>query len=224
MELPKIRSIRETEVTVGNKSIKIRPWSNRDVLRYESAMDEQDEISMEKKKQLIYEYLVRPNLIDIDRELTVIEREVVYIEMYKISKGILIPLKYTCPDENCGHLTELNFNIAKNYKFHDMKSKEIKTDDVKFILKSSSYVLEEGDEPIKFYASFIREFEYKGQKYVADLNELTNWLLDDLDETNFEQFIEKMIENLPYIELTLECKCELCGNTETFRFNELPDF
>lgn len=222
--LPKIRSIREAAVKVGNKSFKIKPWSNRDTLRYESALEDYDGTSENFKKELIYEHLIQPNLIDCDRDLTLIEREVVYIEMYKISKGTIIPLKYKCPIETCGQVTEMNFNISKNYKFHDMKEKEVKTDDVIFTLKSSNYVLREGDEPVKFYASFIREFDFKGEKCVADLEELTNWLLDELDDHNFEQFIEAMIVNLPYIEMTLECKCELCGNEETFHFKELPDF
>ncbi len=225
MDLPKIRSIRETDVKIGTKSFKIRPWSNRDVLRFESALDSAgDDVSVEQRKQLVYDYLLKPNIIEQTRDLTIIEREVIYIEMYKISKGVLIPLKYKCPVETCGHVTEINFNISKNFTFHDMGAKEIQTDDVKFMLKSSNYVPEEGDDPTRYYASFIREIEYKGQKYIAELDDIVNWLLDDLDEVNFEQFISKMIEVLPWIELKMTCECELCGHKDEYRFTELPDF
>lgn len=222
MQLPSIRSIRESDVKIGSKTLRIQPWSNRDVIRYETAL--KDNPTLEERKQCIFDYLIKPNIGDAADSLNLFEREVVYIEMYKLSKGVLIPLQYKCPDKDCGQITELNFNLLTNYKLHDMTTKEIKTDDVKFTLKYSSYFPKPGDDSIRFYASFIKEFEYKNQKFISDLDELENWLLDELDEVNFAQFLEQMIIALPKIELSMECTCSLCGNIDTFHFNELPDF
>lgn len=240
MSFPKLTSVRSSIVTVAGKKIPIRPWTNRNVLYYENAKDEiQDKINgmgilsvFEKKlmfMQAIFEHLVKPN-IEYDGYLTEFEKEVIFINMYKLSRGTMINVTYSCSNPECGGKSENYFNIDTDFKFSDVKLGELKTKDFSFNLKHSSLNLEEfeikdEDKMLFYYCSFVKDFTYKGNVHpVTDLSEFATWVMDELDENNYNEFISQIATRLPSVELKTVAKCDFCGHTEEFTFIQLPDF
>jgi len=234
---PKLTSTRSAKVSVGGKTIEIKPWTNRNVLYYEHAKDViQDDIDhrgfvdiFEKKQMFmdaVFEHLVKPNM-KYDGTLSTFEKEVLFIEMYKISRGTIIALSYECPD--CGGKSENQFNIDRDYKFTDVKIGDINTKDVSFTVKSSAHPIPENvadeDRLIYFYCSFVREFTYKNEKFIVqDLTEFVTWLMDELDEVNYSEFLSAIATRLPTIQLKTEVECDFCQHREEFVMIQLPDF
>jgi len=237
---PKLTSVRNSIVKISGKSINIKPWTNRNVLYYENAKDDvQTAINnnlefvniFEKKKlfmDAVFEHLVKPN-IEYDGILTTFEKEVLFIEMYKISRGTIITLSYSCP--KCKGKSANNFDITKSVKYSDVKLGDINTNNVCFTLKSSSFDesnypdIADQDKLIYFYCSFVKEFTFKKEKFiVTDLTEFVNWVLEELSETDYNEFLELIVTRLPSMEMKAPMKCDFCGNTEEFTCIQLPDF
>lgn len=234
---PKLTSVRNAKVSVGGKSIEIKPWTNRNVLYYENAKDAIDEtvshqefLDVFEKKQMymeaVFEHLVNPN-INYNGTLSTFEKEVLFIEMYKLSRGTIISMTYECP--SCKGKSENQFNIDRDYKFTDVKIGEINTRDVVFTVRNTTHeipndILDE-DRLIYFYCSFIREFSYKNEKYiVSDLKEFVNWILEELDEVNYNEFLSAIASRLPTISLKTHVKCDFCQHEDDFVMIQLPDF
>jgi len=232
MELPHIRTVRKGEVKIGNNTIEFIPWSNKDMLIYENMKEEKESKIQEEKDKLvqrklimdiIYSTLVKPNVLNLKDELTPIEKEVVFVEMYKLSRGNFINLTYKCTE--CKHTSDIQFDINKDYKFHPLKKMNIKTKDLEIKLKMSNYKPTEDDDSMLYYVSFIEEFKYNNNTFINTSNtELAEWFANELDEINFKEFIESIIDVLPKVEFSKKVKCEMCENTSMFQFMSLPDF
>jgi len=73
--------------------------------------------------------------------------------------------------------------------------------------------------------SYVREISYKNEIFAGfTLDELTDWFLDNVDETNYNKFIEQMIDILPYISFEIDVKCINCKHESRYEFTQLPDF
>lgn len=234
---PKLASVRNAKVNIGGKSIEIKPWTNRNVLYYENAkdiiqanIDKMSYIDIFEKKQMfmeaVFEHLVKPNINYIGN-LSAFEKEVLFIEMYKLSRGTIILLSYECP--TCKGKSENQFNIDRDYKFTDVKIGDINTKDVRFTVHASSLeipsdILDE-DRLIYFYCSFVREFKYKDKQFIVDnLKDFVTWMLDELDEVNYNEFLSLIQTKLPTIRLCAHVKCDFCRHEEEFVMIQLPDF
>ena len=237
MNLPKVNSIRTDEIKFGKDRIVIRPWSNRDMVNYEDRRDkmmETDDYTTADRFQqkymidnLIYEILVKPNIVETTREqLSYYERNVLFIKQYKISRGTQIPVGVTCQVETCKHRSEVMFNIDKNVTFEPFKPRTITTKDFKFELKNSTWVPEgDGSLDAKFMASWIKTVEHNGNKtIVTDIDELAEWIDVELDEKNFDELREKIFEATPKIIMKMDVKCEMCGDETQYVFYDIPDF
>lgn len=239
MSFPSLKSIRISNVSICGKKIKIQPWTNRDILRYEHAKDEVNEriaslgeVNIFEKKQMfmdiIFDHLVLPN-IDYKGGLTQFEKEVLFIEIYKISRGTIINLNYVC--SQCKGSSENQFNIDKNFTFTEFKVGEIKTKNMTFTTKQSSldmdslYEVNEEDKILYYYFSFILDFTYKNETFVVeDLGEFVKWMLEEVDETNFNELVTEIQKRTPSISLKTIAHCDFCGHKEDFTFVQLPDF
>jgi hypothetical protein len=225
---PKLNSVRSGVVKINGKKINIKPWSNRNVLYYEYAKDLiQDQINeefitniFEKKRMFmdaIFEHLVQPN-IEYSGSLSMFEKEVLFIEMYKISRGPIVNITYEC---SCGMKSPNQFNIDKDYKITEVKPANILIGKFEFVVKTPSVVtdelpdIDEKDRLTYFYLSHIKEFKYNGElNVITDLKEFVNWALEELDETVFNELIDKVQKHLPTITLKTTVKCDSCGKTE----------
>ena len=239
MSFPSLKSVRTSNVRLGGKSIKIQPWTNRDVLRYEHAKDEVNDrinslgfVNLFEKKQMfmdaIFEHLVEPN-IDYKGALSQFEKEVLFIEIYKISRGTIINLNYVC--QECQGKSENQFNIDKSFKFTEFKVGEIKTKTMTFRTKQSTLDydslddIRSDDKILYYYFSHILDFTYKNDTFVVeDLREFVNWMLEEVDETNFNELVSEIQKRTPQIELKTKAVCDFCQHTEDFTFVQLPDF
>ena len=239
MSFPSIKSVRTSTVSICGKKIQIQPWTNRDVLRYEHAKDEVNEkinelgfVNLFEKKQMfmdaIFTHLVYPN-IDYKGGLSQFEKEVLFIEIYKISRGTIINLKYVCSE--CKASSENQFNLDKSFKFTEFKVGEITTKTMTFRTKQSNLDIDlldevsEEDKILYYYFSFIKDFTYKNELYVVDdLSKFVTWMLEEVDETNFNELVLEIQKRTPSIELKTTAKCDFCNHTEDFTFIQLPDF
>jgi len=140
MSLPNLKALRTLTVKIGKNEFEIQPWSNRQIIQYETARDDalSNELNEDERREiqmeLIEKYLLMPNIINKDRvlknrdKLTPFEREVLLIYTYKLSRGVFIELEYKCPE--CKFITDVKFNIDKNVKIEtELKQKEVKTKD-----------------------------------------------------------------------------------------------
>ncbi len=212
----------------GLEKIKIKPWKNRDTLIFQQALEDLgDEKNFDDILDLQYEYLIKPNIIETKNEnFSVIQKQILLIELYKISRGGSVGIEYFCTEENCGQKNEDVFDLSKNVFYKDMENKSIKIKEYEFILDEyNSFVPKVTDnilEDTKYILGFIKEIRYKNNKLEIDSN--IDYILDEMDEKIFTQLIIELSNSIPYIEFKKTSFCEKCGKEYTFKFKGLPDF
>ena len=94
-----------------------------------------------------------------------------------------------------------------------------------FLFDDSKYDIPDQDTLIYFYCSFVKEFTFKNEHFiVTDLKEFVDWMLEELSETDYNEFLEQIASRLPSMEMKAQMKCDFCGNKEDFTCIQLPDF
>jgi hypothetical protein len=234
-EFPK--TIREKKVKIHGKEFKIIPMTNRQIIKFEPMFDElksefeehPDQFAeyRDKNARLIWQYLVEPNIEP--KEATVIEREILFIEIYKLTKGELIPLKWKCP--KCDHVTEFYFNILEDALWTTPSKGTITISAYKFKCDYANYIPKDEDDTktVTLYTIFshIRSFEKLGKIYpVTNIKEFVDWCLDELDPTVYDQLLKELPKFMTWFRFTIKAKCEMpnCAHESTIERASLPDF
>lgn len=237
MNLPKINSLRSSKVEFGKYHVIIKPWTNRDMINYEDRKSQLENsesyqtLNKFQKKyevdELIFEILIEPNIIESNKKrYSYFEKQVLFIESYKISRGSTITIKIECENPECKQRKNSDFDLNKNVKYEFISQKNFKTKDFEFELRESEYTPDsDGKTDIKFYASYIAGVKFNGVKTViTDLDEFVNWIETEMDEQNYIQFQEEILKILPKIQMTMNYTCPACGHAHNYRFYDLPDF
>lgn len=225
MELPKINSLRSKTITLNNKKIVIKPWTNLQLTNFDSLYNEENNSKF--KNELIYDELIKNN-IEYSGVLTLLEEKMILIELYKMSKSNIIDVSFTCKE--CKAKSGYVIDITKAVQWVELKTRTIKTKDCIFNLRlNSQYRINlKNDiniETINYIASYIDSFEYQDTNYEGfDLETLSNWLINELDKINFEELIRKFNEVQPRIDFKVQGVCEFCGTKQDLNFKGVEDF
>lgn len=225
MELPKIRSARLKKVKLGDNSIKIQPWSNRQMIQYETIVEDIKSNS-ERFKEAV-DILLKPNIIEGDiNKLHEVDITYLFVELYKISRSTMIDFTFKC--KSCDNRSSGIFNINKHVEYVDIQHKSFSTEDFTFNIGNSNYNTlddESDDADLKYILSFVKSFQYEDKTYQAfTLDELVEFFTTEIDEKNYIAFMNNMLEALPKIKLIGDFACEHCGEKTQIAFSTLPDF
>lgn len=230
MELPKIRSARIKKVTIGESHFKLQPWSNKEMIQFETIKESLPEgaTNADIFKE-VYDVLIKPNVIEGDAsKVNDAALTHLFVEMYKLARGSTIDFTFKCSSGDCGRTTSAIFNINKHYKYKDMSSFAFETKDFSFQLKHSNFstiVNPSSDEDLKYVLSFVKSFSYKGKEYSGfTLDELVDFFVSEVDEKNYIGFMKKIYTCLPRVELQGGFICEHCGHESNIILSVLPDF
>lgn len=219
--LPKINSTRSKIFKINNKSFLLKTWSNNTLVHFESLSEDGN------LQEMIKEHLILP-FVETKDSMSLLEERLILLELYKLSKSNLLDVKYTCNECN----TESNYVITldKAYNYYELKSRVIKTKDFIFNLRvNSNYRVNIAEnkynETIKYLASYIDSFKYKDETFeVTDLEETYQWLLNELDEENFNELVLKFSEVQPSIDIKVVARCEHCNNLQDLNFRGVEHF
>ena len=223
MNFPSINTLRTKEFKLNGKSIILKPWTNLQLTNFESLSESYNGY----KFALISEQLIHPN-IECKVPLTLIEEKAILNELYKMSKSNLLDVIFTC--EECKNKSNFTINLEKSIKYVPLSSRVIKTSDVTFNLQMySTYRMDLdkniNDETLRYIASFIDSFEYKGKTYeVVDIEEFIQWLNNELDSTNFNKLIEEFTKVQFHIDIDVKAGCEFCGHSQKLDFRGVENF
>lgn len=221
MELPKINSLRNKNIIINSKKILLKPWTNLQLVNFESSKDD------ELKIDIILRELIEPN-IECNQKLTLVEERIVLIELYKLSKSNIIDIIFTC--EKCETPSEHSIFLDKVINFKELNTRTIKTKDCIFNLRHYSLYRIDlnkdiNEETMTYVASFIDSIDYNDEIYEGfELQELKDWLINELDKDNFNTLIKKFDEIQPRIEITAEAICEHCGTKQEINFKGVENF
>lgn len=218
--LPQINSLRNKNITLNSKKILLKPWSNLQLINFES--EKEDVLKIDN----IRENLITPN-IECKQTLTLIEEKMVLVELYKLSKSNIIDITFTC--SKCNSPSEHSIFIDKATEFKELKTRVIKTKDCIFNLRQYSLYRIDlnkdiNTETIRYLASFIDSIEYKGTHEGFELDELVDWLVQELDKSNFDTLIKKFTEVQPTIDFDVNATCAHCGTKQKLNFKGVEDF
>lgn len=205
--LPSINSIRSKNININGKKIKIKPWTNIQLTTYEENLEDSD-------YNTIYDLLIRDN-IETKSTLTLLERRYVLYELYMLSKGNLLDIRFTC--SSCDNPSETTLDVSKMVKFNEIKERTIKTKNFIINLKqNSNYSIDlEKDiniESIKYAVSYIDSFIYKDESFESPgVEKLTDFFIDEVSAEDYDEFITKINEIQPSIDINTKTKCPHCG-------------
>lgn len=212
----------------GLDKIKIKPWTNRNTLIFQQALEDLgEEKDFDKVLELQYEYLIKPNILEAKNEnFSVVQKQILLVELYKISRGSSVGIEYFCTEENCGQRNEDTFDLSKDVYYKDMKIKNIKIKEYEFILDEyNDYTptsIENNLENTKYILGFIKEIKYKNNK--VETENIIDYILDEVDEKVFIQLIRDLTNEIPYTEFKKTSRCEKCDKEYHFSFKGIPDF
>ena len=233
MNLPKIRTLRNTKIKLEKDSIEIQAWSNRDVVNFLSAQDAIDFDSLDsnqkilKNHEIIWNHLIKPNIItEYQKQIPYVYQKMVFAEMYKLSKGSLIDVQYKC--SKCGQMNETVFDINKHFKFESMKNDVVEFDKFKFRLQEPTYDINTENDKYsgyRFLLSTIKYFEYDGKSHKnLTEEEIFDWCMDELDDATFETLVSEIQVNMSNVSYSFDGTCIECGVEELIVGIDLPDF
>lgn len=214
MELPKINSIRSKIVKFSKKEVKISPWTNLQLMQYEEQVDNNSFEYIDK--------LIDDN-IETSSKLTLIERKYLFIELFKLTKGNLLDIKYTC--KHCKEESKTVINLEQSMKFKEIQKQIIKTKNFTFNLrKTSNYRMNLNEdkllETLKYICSFIDSFKYKDKEYqITDLDETVNWINNEMPKNEFDLLLKEFEIIQPKIETDINSLCEYCTKNNELVIN-----
>lgn len=214
MELPKINSIRSKIVKFSKKEVKISPWTNLQLMQYEEQVDNNSFEYIDK--------LIDDN-IETSSKLTLIERKYLFIELFKLTKGNLLDIKYTC--KHCKEESKTVINLEQSMKFKEIQKQIIKTKNFTFNLrKTSNYRMNLNEdkllETLKYICSFIDSFKYKDKEYqITNLDETVNWINNEMPKNEFDLLLKEFEIIQPKIETDINSLCEYCTKNNELVIN-----
>ena len=237
--LPKVNSIRKNIFKLNNQNIELVPWTNYQLVQFESLKDssEKSKLVLENLKidNLIIPYISNYESLKI-KKFSLIDYRRLFVELYKLSKGNMVDFQFKCKycstEENDIYSLGL-FDLTKNYKFTELKKTTIETTDFKFILKTSNYdIIKDTEEDTdlkssKYLYSYVKEVIDKNKTETYKdftLDEITNWFLNELDSKNYSEFNLEFSKIQPSINIEGDFICEHCGKTNHIKFEDIPDF
>jgi len=257
--LPKVNSLREKKVTTPSGiEATLIPWSNKTILKYDEALNELKKKYEENEGEklfsdykleqdiLIHDILVTPFAnIEDDKELTYFDKNVLFVELYKLSKGGIIETIYTC--DKCKHKSTHNFDLnnKENYLYHSIDITPIEAKDFKFYIKEYSdfdVSFKPGahkaneEQSMFFMLSYIEKIEIlpkvEGEESMiydmsdTPLIEFNKWIEDELDVATWNILYKKLKDQLPHLEFKYKYYCTACDakEDEYTYFPTLPDF
>jgi len=205
------------------------------------------EVFQNKIFEKAFEKLVLPNIIPTPKKIpNVFDQRLIFIEMYAISRGIEIEVVYECPncfDENApeheknkdSEVSTFIFDLSEDI---DVKNEvepskfviEVQGKEIVFHLKSDfDFTYNEDDSSeiisLKYLCSFVTYLEIDGVKEYPEIEELVNWLANEIPEIPYNDFLTKMGSCIPYIRYEkADIVCEHCGYKSKYTTNQLPDF
>ncbi len=227
---PKNSSLRTKKIELNSKKITLSPWNNLQLIRYEGLDNDPNKFNQD----LIKEHLINPN-IECKHSLTLVEEQMVFIELHKLSKSNLLDVKYTCKECN-KHVKEkknitksdYTFNLENIVKFNNLNKTVIKTKSYIFNLNTySNYRInfheDINKEAMNYTCSFVRSFTYNNKEYmIKELDDLVKYIYEELPTDEFKEFVKEFDNVQPKIIQDLKVKCPL-GHEQTLDIN-ITDF
>lgn len=213
---------REKIIQLNSKNIKIKPWNNLTLVNFEGIYENN------KSFDNIEEFLIIP-FIEYDKNLTLIEKRILLIELYKFSKSNNMNIEYFC--DSCENRSSWIIDLEKDIKKKELSSRTIKTNNYIFNLrKNSNYCIdynsnEINTETLKYISSFIESIENEKENFTPkDTEEMKNVLLNDLENKDFEELISKFKQIQPELEIRFSTTCEHCGNKKEHYYKGIEKF
>lgn len=222
---PGINTLRQKNITVNNKEVLIKPWTNVQLSQYEGAIDKAPDSFIH---DTIKDTLISPN-IETKHKLTLLDEKIILIELYKLSKSVNVDITYTCKNtEACGaEGVRYVIDLEKDIKYVELKSRTIQTKNMVFNLrKFSTHRIQSTDidETLAYLASYVDSFEYKNKEYpVTDSKKFKDWLINECPSDDFNDFINQWNQIKPNVESEITLVCEYCQHEQKMEFN-LTDF
>lgn len=234
MKLPSIRSTRVKKLNVNGlpKGISIVPWSNQQMIIFSQMLEDIKEENLDEFKELNkirntqFEQLVKPNIQSKEIELSVLQKQLLLVEIYKISRAVKIAMMYPCNNEECNHSTEGYFNLNEDIHYRDIKESSKKIGNFTFHIKEDNTVnVEEIDDGIKYTLGYIdKVIDNKNNELDFTQDELVDWVLNELPDNLFDELLNYLENNVPNIVVYQDVKCELCNEENRYIFKGIPDF
>lgn len=229
--LPKNNSVRKGSLKLGRETITFSPWTNGQLIEFESLKDSLDKKSLQYKtelEKLKIDRLVKPNLSN-DKKRNLFEYRLLFIEIYKLSKGVEFDFQFKC--SHCDTYSEGIFNIEKSVSFSEMSSDSIETDKYQFEMKTTSkYSVLDSEEPVdvkglKYIVSYVKSFTDGKETFEGfTLDELYDWFMQECPEKDYRQFMKEFKEIQPNLKIEDTYECEWCGKENFIQFKDIPDF
>lgn len=233
MNLPSIRTTRVKKVNVeGLPKLSIIPWSNEQMIIYTQMLediedDHGSETRIHKVLNLQYEQLVLPNIKDAFIQLSMLQKQLLMVEIYKISRGVRIELRYPCNDDKCGHVTKSYFNLNGDVVYKGIKDRKKSINGYDIVLTENNYVQVEDDDKfgkIKYLLGFIEKISKDGQALEFDEGELFKWVINELPDAMFSELLIYLENNIPNVTMVQKITCEKCDSENVYTFEGIPDF
>jgi len=216
-------SIRIKQVTINSKKIKIRPWSNLTLTEFEGIHDSEDDTF-----KIIDEFLIQP-FIETKDKLTLIEKRYILIELFKLSRGNLLDILYTC--SHCGTRSAYSLRLDEIVNYSNLSSQTIKTKNYIFNLKkNSSYCIDYNSDKVNtealiYVASFIQSIEDSKDVYeITDMLECSDWLNNELPQEDFKELTNQFYNIQPNLYIKAEAICEICSEITELDFKGIENF
>lgn len=233
MKLPNIRTTRVKKLNVdGLPKVTIIPWSNEQMIQYSQAIEdfEEDEYEVKVPKILAlqYEMLVKDNIVDgADNKFSMLQKQLLMVELYKISRGVRLELKYPCNSDKCEHMTNGYFNLNDNVVFRPIKDPKKVINNFEFKLTDKNYVEIVSDDRIskvKYLLGFIESVSKDKVKFDFNDAEMYEWVMNELSDSMFAELLKYLESNIPNVTMVQKVKCEKCGSENVYTFEGIPDF
>lgn len=232
MRLPDIRTTRVKKVsTKGLPNISILPWSNEQMIIYTQSLEDLEDVSEDLKipsiLNLQYEQLVKPNIIGDEIPLSMLQKQLLMVEIYKISRGVRIALKYPCNDKKCEHVTKAYFNLNGDVIYKPISEKHRVINGYDFYLTENNYVTidnESKSNQVKYLLGFIEKVKKDKIEFDFSIDEMYNWVMNELPDSMFNELLIYLEDNIPNVNMVQKITCEKCGSENVYTFEGIPDF
>ena len=145
-----------------------------------------------------------------------------------MSKSNIIDVVFTC--QKCNNESEHSIFIDKAIKYKELKDRTIKTKNCIFNLRPYSIYridlnADMSYETIKYVASFIDSIDIDDKLYEGfEMDELVQWLINELDKPNFDDLLRKFDKIQPRIIINAEATCPYCETKQKLAFTGVDDF
>lgn len=233
MRLPDIRTTRVKKLNIdGLPKVSIIPWSNEQMIQYTQALEDLEEldrnIKVPKILSLQYEMLVKQNILDsADKEFTMLQKQLLMVELYKVSRGVRLELRYPCNNDECDHYTKGYFNLNDNVHYRAIKESKKVINGYEFRLTNENFVEVYSDDQtskVKYLLGYIGSVYKDGIKFEFTSDELYKWVMEELPDAMFGDLLIYLESNIPNVTMVQKLKCEKCKEENVYTFEGIPDF